>query len=202
MIPSGAFWNDYATDGNFDGPVIDDVSASLSVNVTDDDPGSGSPIYKGFQTFANGTYKGRGFKFRCTLESGSPANNINVQELGVIAEFESRTERSYKDSSNNILTAAIDSTTNGVDVTFANPFFTGSTALGNANTLLPSVGITIAGLASGEYFVIKQDGSGNFLNAAGANINGIGFNLTIKNSSNQAVNKKFTFQAVGYGKGV
>ena len=67
---------------------------------------------------------------------------------------------------------------------------------------MPSIGITIANAASGEYFVIKQDSNGNFLNAAGANINGKGFNLIIKNSSNQPVNKKFTFQAVGYGKGV
>tara|TARA_R100000773_G_scaffold8908_2_gene8489 strand:+ start:2542 stop:6588 length:4047 start_codon:yes stop_codon:yes gene_type:complete len=204
LIPAGSFWNNYATDGNFDGPAIDDVSAFLSVSITQDDPGTGSPIYSNYQTFANGTYKGRGFKFRCTLESGSAANNVNVQELGVIAEFESRTERSHLNSSNESVTTPIDSGTsvNGVDVTFANPFFTGTTALGNANTLLPSIGITIANAASGEYFVIKQDSNGNFLNAAGANINGKGFNLIIKNSNNQPVNKKFTFQAVGYGKGV
>ena len=204
LIPAGSFWNDYATDGNFDGPTIDDVSAFLSVSITQDDPSTGSPTYSSYQTFANGTYKGRGFKFRCTLESGSSANNVNVQELGVIAEFESRTERSHLNSSNESVITPIDSGTsvNGVDVTFANPFFTGTTALGNANTLLPSIGITIANAASGEYFVIKQDSNGNFLNAAGANINGKGFNLIIKNSSNQPVNKKFTFQAVGYGKGV
>ena len=42
----------------------------------------------------------------------------------------------------------------------------------------------------------------SFLNAAGQDVTGTGFNIQILNSSNNPVNKKFTFQAVGYGKGV
>jgi len=190
LIPAGTFWDDYATDGQFDGPAIDDVSASLSVNVTQDDPGSGSPSYSGFQTFANGTYKGRGFKFRCTLKSESVAHNISVQELGVTAAFEARTERSYIDSSNVIRTTPITSSTSssGTTVTFANSFFTGTSNLGGVNAFPPSIGITIENAASGDYFVLSS-------------VSGTGFNIKIKNG-NSFIAKQFTFQAVGYGKGV
>ena len=193
LIPAGSFWDDYATGGNFDGPSIDDVSASLSVNVTQDDPSSGSPTYTGFQTFANGTYKGRGFKFRCTLKSESIAHNISVQELGVTASFEARTERSYIDSSNVVRTTPITSSTSssGTTVTFANSFFTGTSNLGGVNAFPPSIGITIENASSGDYFVLSS-------------ISGTGFNIKIKNDSQNPVfiAKQFTFQAVGYGKGV
>ena len=36
----------------------------MFVRTTQDDPNSGSPTYSAFQTFANGTYKGRGFQFK------------------------------------------------------------------------------------------------------------------------------------------
>ena len=52
-----------------------------------------------------------------------------------------------------------------------------------------SVGITIQGASAGEYFVLS-------------NVSGTGFNIKILDSSNNPVNKQFTFQAVGYGKGV
>ena len=190
LIPAGTLWDDYATDGNFDGPAIDDVSASLAVKVTQDDPGSGSPTYTDFQTFANGTYKGRGFKIRTTLESESLAHNISVQELGVIASFESRTERAYIHTDNTIRTSPIDSGTSssGKTVTFANPFFTGTSSLGGANAFPPSVGITIVGASSGDYFELS-------------NVSRTGFTIKIKNGTT-FIDKQFTFQAVGYGKGV
>ena len=177
----------------FDGPSIDDVSASLSVNVTQDDPSLDLLLTQVFKTFANGTYKGRGFKFRCTLKSESVAHNISVQELGVTAAFEARTERSYIDSSNVIRTTPITSSTSssGTTVTFANSFFTGTSDLGGVNAFPPSIGITIENAASGDYFVLS-------------NISGTGFNIKIKNDSQNPVfiAKQFTFQAVGYGKGV
>jgi len=194
LIPAGTFWNDYATDGNFDGPTVDDVSASLSVNVTQSDPASAAAdTYSGFQTFANGTYKGRGFKFRATLESESIAHNISVQQLGFIAKFESRTERRYVHTDGTIKTEPINSGTasSGKNVTFANPFFTGTATLGGVNNFPPSIGITIVGAATGDYFVLS-------------NVTRTGFNIKIKNDSQNPVfiDKQFTFQAVGYGKGV
>ena len=46
---------------DFDGATATEVNAEMLVRVTQDNPSSGSPTYTAFQTFANGTYKGRGF---------------------------------------------------------------------------------------------------------------------------------------------
>ena len=201
LIPAGTFWDDYAPNGNFDGPQVNDTSASISVRTTQTDPSS-SPTYTQFNTFANGTFKGRGFQFRVNLKSENTSHNISLQQLGIFAAFESRTERSYV-SGGTTSTAAISSGTNanGTDVTFGSSFFVGTSTLGGANAFPPSIGITIQNAAAGEYFVLKTDSNGNFLNAAGQNITGTGFNIKILDSSNNPVNKQFTFQAVGYGKG-
>ena len=188
LIPSGTFWDDYALNGNFDGPQVNDTSASISVRTTQTDPSS-SPTYTQFNTFANGTFKGRGFQFRTNLKSENASHNISLQQLGIFASFESRTERSYV-SGGSTSTAPLSSGTSGsgLDVTFGSPFFVGTSSLGGANAFLPSVGITIQGAAAGEYFVLSS-------------VTGTGFNIKILDSSNSPVNKQFTFQAVGYGKG-
>jgi len=188
LIPSGTFWDDYAPNGNFDGPQVNDTSASISVRTTQTDPSS-SPTYTQFNTFANGTFKGRGFQFRVNLKSENTGHNLSIQQLGIFAAFESRTERSYV-SGGSTSTAPISSGTSGsgLDVTFGSPFFVGTSSLGGANAFLPSVGITIQSAAAGEYFVLSS-------------VTGTGFNISIKDSSNNPVNKQFTFQAVGYGKG-
>jgi len=197
LIPAGTFWDDYAQNGNFDGAEINDVSASMTVRSTISAPSSSSYANsdfanKPFNTFVNGTFKGRGFQFRLTLRSESIAHNISIQQLSFLAAFESRTERSYV-SGNTTSTAPLtsSSSTSGLNVVFGNPFFTGTTGLGGVNAYLPSVGITIIGAEAGDYFVLS-------------NVSGTGFNIKILDSSNNPVNpaKEFTFQAVGYGKGV
>jgi len=203
LIPDGTLWDNYAPNGDFDGPKVNDVNASLAVRATSTAPANtvnGVPTYqdsdfanKPFNTFVNGTFKGRGFQFRMNLSSESVAHNISVQQLGIKANFESRTERSYV-SGGSTSTAPLtsSSSTSGLDVTFGKPFFAGiSTTQGGANAFLPSVGITIVGAAAGDYFVLS-------------NVSGTGFNIKILDSSNNPVNpaKQFTFQAVGYGKGV
>ena len=187
LIPTGTFWDDYALNGNFDGPQVNDTSASISVRTTQTDPSS-SPTYTQFNTFANGTFKGRGFQFRVNLKSENTGHNISLQQLGIFAAFESRTERSYV-SGGTTSTAPLSSGTSssGLDVTFGSAFFTGTSSLGGANAFLPSVGITIQGAASGDYFELS-------------NVSGTGFNIKVKNGSS-FINKQFTFQAVGYGKG-
>ena len=164
------------------------MSASISVRTTQDNPSSGSPTYTQFNTFANGTYKGRGFQFRTNIKSDSIAHNISIQQLGIFAAFESRTERSYV-SGGTTSTAPLSSGTSssGLNVQFGNAFFVGTSSLGGANAFLPSVGITIQGAASGDYFELS-------------NVSGTGFNIKVKNGTN-FINKQFTFQAVGYGKG-
>ena len=169
---------------DFDGAEATNVNAKILVAVTTAAP-SGSNYTasdftnKPFNTFANGTYKGRGFKFKSELTSDDPAQNIKITELGFTASLLRRTEQS------NVLTA------NGsTNVTFTNSFFTGATGLNaGVNSNPPSIGITALNLDAGEFFQVS-------------NITGTGFTIVFKDSGGNAINgKQFTFQAVGFGKG-
>ena len=151
----------------------------MLVAVTQDDPTSGSPTYRPFQTFANGTYKGRGFKFKVNLTSEDPDQDIRVFQLGYTASFQRRTEQS---------TSAIASGAGAKAVTFTDSFFTGTSAIGGVNSNLPSIGITAQNMTSGDYFELS-------------NISGTGFTVHFKNSSNASIDRNFTYQAVGFGKG-
>ena len=71
----------------------------------------------------------------------------------------------------------------------ANSFFVGTSTLGGANAFLPTIGITIQNAQSGDYFTITG-------------VSGTQFTVNIYDSSNNFVNRTFTFSAVGYGKGV
>ena len=162
---------------DFDGTTALDVNAEMLVRVTQDDP-SGSPTYSAFQTFANGTYKGRGFQFRTNLTSNDAIQDIRVSELGYTASLQRRTEQGN-------LTA---SGAGAKAVTFTNPFFVGTSSLLGANTNLPSVGINAQNMASGDFFEVSS-------------ISGTGFTVHFKNSSNASIDRNFTYQAVGFGKG-
>ncbi len=161
---------------DFDGTDSVDVNAILEVNVTQDDPSSGSATYAGFQTFANGTYKGRGFKFRTTLTSNDPAQTIQVTELGYTASLQRRTESGTQTSSG--LTT----------VNFSSPFFVGTSSLLGANSQLPSIGITASDLQAGDFFNLSD-------------ITASSFKVQFKNSSGASINRNFNFTAVGFGKG-
>ena len=161
---------------DFDGTDSVDVNAILEVNVTQDDPSSGSATYAGFQTFANGTYKGRGFKFRSTLTSNDSAQTIQVTELGYTASLQRRTESGTQTSSG--LTT----------VNFSSPFFVGTSSLLGANSQLPSIGITANDLQAGDFFTLSD-------------ITASSFKVQFKNSSGASVNRNFNFTAVGFGKG-
>ena len=203
LIPPGQFWDDYARNGNFDGPSVETTHASISVSTTNGDPSDPSVSFSDFQTFANGVYKGRGFRFRVNLRTENPAHNIKVTRLGIIADLRARTERAHKVGSNRS-NAPLSSGTNadGLDVVFANSFFVGTDQMGGLRAFKPALGITIMNASGGEHFVIKQDSNGDFLNAANEIVTGTGFNISILDGQNNPVNKNFTFQAVGYGKGV
>ena len=164
---------------DFDGLTATKVNAEMLVSVTQDNPSTGSPTYTAFQTFANGTYKGRGFKFKVNLTSDDPDQDIKVSQLGYTASFQRRTEQS---------TTTIASGAGAKAVTFTNPFFTGTSAIGGVNSNLPSIGITAQNMASGDYFELSS-------------ITGSGFVVHFKNSSNASINRNFTYQAVGFGKG-
>ena len=164
---------------DFDGLTATKVNAEMLVAVTQDNPASGSPTYTGFQTFANGTYKGRGFKFKVNMTSNDPDQDIKVLQLGYTASFQRRTEQS---------TTTIASGAGAKAVTFTDSFFTGTSAIGGVNSNLPSIGITAQNMTSGDFFELS-------------NISGTGFTVHFKNSSNASVDRNFTYQAVGFGKG-
>ena len=163
---------------DFDGSTATEVNAEMLVRVTQDNP-SGSPTYTDFQTFANGTYKGRGFQFRAKLTSNDTAQDIRVFQLGYTASLQRRTEQGN-------LTA---SGAGAKNITFQHPFFVGTSSLLGANSNLPSVGINAQNMVSGDYFELS-------------NVSATGFTVHFKNSSNASIDRNFTYQAVGFGKGV
>ena len=276
LIPEGSFWDDYATDGNFDGVSADSVYCQMFVASTNVDPASsaiaftngtsftyvqddgsedgttngtvmtctlsnhglkvgdnikiiftqdnfstfytvqtvpdankftltsfisnqavssGSGNFLKFTKFAdltNGTFKGRAFAFQLKLTTGKPlVENIDVQQAGITALFPARTENSYLtgNSNNPVSMAAQQSGTGYKVVTFARPFFTGTSSLGGVNLFKPNVGVTVQNLQSGEYVTLSA-------------ISGTGFEILIKDEDDNAVDRTFTFTAVGYGKGV
>ena len=162
---------------DIDGGVVDQVNAEVYVRKTNDDP-SGTPTYSAWQPLANGILKGRAFQFKTVLTSANAAQNILVDELGYKAQFSQRTEQS---------TSAIASGTSAKAVTFANPFFTGTTALGGANSALPTIGITPQNMATGDFFELSS-------------ISRTGFTVTFKNSSGTIVDRNFNYMATGFGK--
>ena len=162
---------------DFDGATATEVNAEMLVRFTQDNP-SGSPTYSDFQTFANGTYKGRGFQFRAKLTSEDTAQDIRVSQLGYTASLQRRTEQGNVTASGAGAKA----------ITFTNPFFVGTSSLLGANTNLPSVGINAQNMASGDFFEVSS-------------VSGSGFTVHFKNSSNASIDRNFTYQAVGFGKG-
>ena len=165
-------WDDW------DGATVDKVNAKLLVRRTDDDPDGASPTWTSFAEFANGTFKARAFQFKAELTSEDTAQNIKVDELGYVAEFQRRTEQS---------TSAVASGAGAKSITFGNAFFSGTAALLGSNTALPTIGITALNMASGDYFVLSS-------------ISRTGFTVTFYNSSDTAIDRNFNWSATGYGK--
>ena len=162
---------------DFDGAVVDFVNAELYVRKTDDDP-SGTPTYSAWQPLASGVLKARAFQFKAVLTSNDPAQNVLVDELGYKAQMQQRTEQS---------TSAVASGTSAKAVTFTNPFFTGTSSLGGANSSLPTIGITPQNMATGDFFELSS-------------ISRTGFTVTFKNSSGTIVDRNFNYMATGFGK--
>jgi hypothetical protein len=132
-----------------------------------------------FNTFANGTFIARGFKFRCEMDTDDPAQSIEIDQLGYTAELDRRVET---------VNTAIASTTSTKSVTFAQSFFTGSSGTNvAAGSALPTIGITIENMTAGDEFFLS-------------NISGTGFDIDIKNGGSN-VNRNFKYTAIGFGRG-
>jgi|TARA_R100000455_G_scaffold31263_1_gene24288 predicted phage tail protein len=170
---------DFDAEKNIDGGAVDNVNGNLFVRVTNDNPSS-SPTFGTYNQVQSGTFRARAFDFKLEVESENANENILISELGFDAFLQARTEQS---------TTLIASGAGPKDVVFAAPFFTGTSAIGGSTSAYPpSIGITPQNMGSGEFFEIT-------------NITGSGFRITFKNSSNTAINRNFSYSAVGYGRG-
>ena len=187
LIPSGSFWDDYAINGNFDGASADEANCQIQVATSQTASGS----FGAFNNFANGTFKGRRFKFKLILETTNVSQNMNVQQAGYTAEFQSRTEQNYQTGGSTSTAPQHSGTSSsGKTITFGTPFFVGTSSLGGANAFLPTVGITIQDAQAGDFFTVT-------------NVSGTGFTIKVMQNNNSTfVDRSFTFSAVGYGKGV
>ena len=159
------------------------VTASASATISSGTSCTYGANFSQFNTFANGEYTARGFKFKVELTSDDPAQNINVTELGYEASLKRRTE-----TVNSAIASQCATTGSAKTVTFANPFFTGTGSLGGSTTaFLPTVGITLEGASSGDFFNITS-------------ITGTQFVIETRSSSGLK-DLSFKYTAVGFGKG-
>ena len=147
-----------------------------------------SAEFEPYQKFVNGTYIGRGFKFKCDLLSTDPAQSIEIDQLGYFAELDSRTETSLGNAAASS-GGFIASGTSTKSVTFTDSFFTGQSGTSvAANSVLPSIGITIENQSQGDFFTLS-------------NITGSGFDIDIQDLNGNNVNRNFKYAATGFGRG-
>ena len=173
--------NDEVTSGSVELIKIKDSSGN---NVTTSGNCNISSAFSPFNEFANGEYRARGFRFRAELFSNDPDENIEIDELGFTASMKSRTE-----TVNTAIASACATNGTAKTVTFGNPFFTGTTAINSSTTaFLPTIGITLEGAVSGDYFKITS-------------VTGSQFVIETRDSSNNFKDLSFKYTAVGFGKG-
>jgi predicted phage tail protein len=181
-----------ATDGNYQIISVPSSSTFTVTSATSATISSGTSCTYGanfsqFNPFVNGTYVARGYKFRADLESSDPAQSIEIDQLGYTAELESRTETSLGNAGAST-GGFIASGTSTKSVTFTNSFFTGQSGTSiAANSVLPSIGITIENAQSGDFFALSS-------------ISSTGFDIDVKNGSSH-VDREFKYTATGFGRG-
>ncbi len=120
----------------------------------------------------NNVYVGRSFQFKAVLSSDSVDETPLIDELGVLVQFERRTENSDK-------TLNSGTSASGKSVTFQKAFYTDS------DTTV-TVGITAFDLAPGDHFVISEPTAA-------------GFSIVFKNAGGGVVDRRFQYTAIGYG---
>ncbi len=132
------------------GDVITDVSCTIFVRTTTDDPDL-SPVWGSWQTFFVGEYIARGFEFKAVLTSNYPTHNILVSELLVTIDMPDRMEQGDD----------IESGVGTHRVTFGLPFMAP-----------PAIGITAQDMQTGDYYSVTNKTEEyfdiTFRNAAGS----------------------------------
>ena len=178
-----------ATDGNYEIQTVPDsnsftITANASATISSGTSCTYGANFTQFNTFANGEYTARGFKFKCELSSDDPAQNIKIEELGFEASVKRRTE-----TVNTAIASQCATTGSAKTVTFGSPFFAGTGSLGGSTTaFLPTIGITLEGAVSGDYFKITS-------------VTGTQFVIETRDSSNNFKDLSFKYTAIGFGKG-
>ena len=126
-----------------------------------------------------------GFRFRAELFSDDQDENIEIDELGYTASMKRRTE-----TVNTAIASQCLTNNSAKTVTFGNSFFTGTSAINSSTTaFLPTIGITLEGAVSGDYFKITS-------------VTGTQFVIETRDSGNNFKDLSFKYTAVGFGKGV
>lgn len=145
---------------NFDGDTPANCNAHLEIALSND-----NITYTDFRNFVVGDYTARYYKFRVFLRSFDLSSTPVISALSVSIDMPDRIF-----SGNDIVSG-----TGTYTVTFTNPFYSSSYA----------VGITAQGLNTGDFFTISSK-----------TVNG--FNVAFKNSGGTGVTKTFDYLAKGY----
>ena len=173
--------NDEVTSGTVELIKIKDSSGN---DVTTSGDCNISSAFSPFNEFMNGEYTARGYRFRAELFSNDPDENIEIDELGYTASMKRRTE-----TVNTAIASACATNSAAKTVSFSDTFFTGTSSLGGSTTaFLPTIGITLEGAVSGDYFKITS-------------VTGSQFVIETRDSSNNFKDLSFKYTAVGFGKG-
>jgi hypothetical protein len=145
---------------NFDGDAPANCNAHLEISLSDN-----GTTWSTYRNFVIGDYTARYYRFRVMMTSSDLSSTPVVSALSITIDMEDRIF-----SGNDIVSG-----TGTYTVTFTNPFYSSSYA----------VGITAQGLNTGDYFTISSK-----------TVNG--FNVAFKNSAGSGVSKTFDYLAKGY----
>ena len=119
---------------DIDGDDLGGVDTQLYARTTTDNPGS-SPTWKDWQPFVNNTMRGRGFQFKSITTCSDSSQNTVIEQLGVTATLQRRTEAE----------AGITSGTSAKAVTFPSAFYA-----------TPSISITTQNMVSGDFAEVSS----------------------------------------------
>jgi len=119
---------------DIDGDDLGSVNCQLYVRNTLDNP-SGTPTWSEWQPFVNNTSRGRGFQFKVEVHTANPAQNVVIEELGVITQFQRRVESERNKTSG----------ASAFAVTFPTAFYN-----------IPSIGITAQDMGTGDFFTLSS----------------------------------------------
>ena len=148
--------------GPYDGSWEVQAGSEVQIGASDSSLGAITTYQKVAQQT---TMKGRYFKFRCKLSNDDNKTRPKVHTLSYTLALEKRSESDQD----------VVSTTSAKVITYTNAFYA-----------TPSVGVSIQGLSTGDYYSLTSKTK-------------TGFTLQIFNSSGSGISKSFDWTAYGFG---